>query len=324
MDRETLIKYVRQWGGVNTNGLLDKDCLIFTSPEIEGFIGYKVVSSYAIVYGNPVCSEEKIPNLANAFEQFCHQNMLKTLYTMVSLDFAKWAITNHSAIAIEFGFNLVFNPHHLPTKNIGSKGGLVRRKVKHALKEGVVVHEYIGEDRHVEEQIEYIVNSWIQNRRGFQIHLCHVTVFQDRVGKRWFYAKKDGVIVGFLVLNELKSQQGWLLNNIMFLKNAPNGISELLIISALEALDKEGCRMVLVGPIPKKDLTNMIGLNPFKTFLFRIVYKFIRNIFGLSGQEIFWDKFQVDSYEDSYLVFPHGKLGFGSIRSVIQVFNEFK
>lgn len=322
-DRSSLVELVRKWANVNTDGLLDEGNHVFSIPTVNGFIGYKVTSSNAVVCGDPVCAREDWAELAFAFDQECKKNNLGVVYTIVSEEFAHWAAQNLSAIAIEFGMKFLLNPQKNPTKNTGSKAVLVRKKIKQAIKEGAVIKEYSGGNLQIERQIENVSEEWIRNRSGPQIYLCQVSLFKDRTGKRWFYAEKEKTIVGILLLNEIKAQQGWLLNNVMMTQDAPKGLSEFLVISALETLEKEGCHRVLVGPVPSKELGNIMGIGKMGQNLARLLFKGAKHIFPLDGHLAFWDKFMPQT-ESSYLVFPHKNLRFSSLKALMQALNVGK
>lgn len=321
--RENLVKLVRKWGDVNTDALLEEDCHHFFIPEVEGFIGYKIKSSHAVVFGDPVCSPQDKLVLAKAFDEECQKMNLRVIYAIVSRDFAEWSSENLSAIVIEFGTKFAFDPHDHPTDHTGSKAILVRKKVKHALSEGVVVKEYLGDDPSIQKQIEGLAADWVHKRQGLQVYLSSVTLFKNSYGKRWFYALKDNQIVGLLMLNELQSQKGWLLNNMMMINDAPKGLSELLVISTLETLDQEGCRRVLVGPVPSKQLGSITGLGKIRSNLLRFMFKIAKRIFHLEGHVTFWDKFQ-PQYESSFIIFPHKNLGYSSVKALLQALNVGK
>lgn len=323
LDRERIVSLVRKWGNVNTDGLLDEGNFFFSTPEVDGFIGYKVASANAIVCGDPVCAPEDRSPLAKAFDHECSKNNLGVVYTIVSEEFAHWATENLSAIGIEFGMKFLLDPRDNPTKSKGSKAVLVRKKVKQALKDGAVVKEYSGGSTQIERQIEGVAEEWVRNRKGMQIYLCQVALFQDCNGKRWFYAEKEGTIVGILLLNELKAKEGWLLNNVMITQDAPKGLSELLVISALEALEREGCHYVLVGPVPSKELGNITGIGRMGANFARLLFRGAKHIFPLDGHVAFWDKFMPQT-ESSYLVFPHKNLGFSSLKALMQALNVGK
>lgn len=321
IDRENFIRLIRKWGGVNTDGLLEEKCLAFMIPDVEGFIGYRVENDHAVVFGNPVCSPEDQPNLAHAFQKHCESENLGVVYTIISPEFAKWCLDHLSATIIEFGENFILDPSHNPTKEKGSNAVLVRKKVKHALRDGVTVHEYKGNEPHIEEQISALAATWVDKRKGPQIYLAHVHIFEDRLGKRWFYAMRDGQVVGFLVLNELEHKKGWLLNNVMLSQKAPGGVSELLVISTLEILEKENCRYVIAGPVTAKTLGKMEGINPALAQLIRLVFKGAKMLFHLEGYGTYWQKFN-PKMEGSFLAFPNRGVSYSSIKSLVRAFNS--
>ena len=221
---------------------------------------------------------------------------------------------------IEFGEKYLLNPLINPINRTGSNPKLVRKKVKHARKEGAMVQEYCGDDPAIEKAIEEVATTWQKVRQGPQVYLADFTLFKDRIGKRWFYAKQGEKIVGILVLNELQSLNGWLLNNVTITKDAPSGISELLVISTLQALEKENCQSVIIGPVPRKQLGKISGLGRFSETIIKWTYKFAKKVFNLGGHDVFWGKFQPTIYS-SFLLFPENNLSISSVRALLKALN---
>ncbi len=317
---QNLVKLVRKWGDVNSEALLEENCHTFFMPEIEGFIGYKIESKNAVVFGDPVCAPQDKPILAKAFDRECQRLHLKTVYIIASQDFAKWATDNLSAIAVEFGMKFALDPQNNPSFSKGQKASLVRNRMRRALSDNVVVQEYLEDDPSIERQLEEIATNWLKKRQGPQIYLSKIVLFRNRYGKRWFYARKGDNIVALLWINELQSQNGWMLNNIMMIDDAPKGISELLIVFILETLRKEGCRVVLGGPVPAKQLGKISGIGKIKAHLICLVFKIGRYFFNLDGRAIFWNKFQ-PQFQSSFLLFPHRNLKFSSIKALMRALN---
>ncbi len=319
-NREKLVNLIRKWGDVNTDGLLEPSVQTFSYEDIEGFIGYRIENSHAVVFGDPVCSPDDKSTLALKFQEYCESKKLGVVYTIVSKEFADWSFKGLNACTVEFGEVFILNPFQNPVNNKGSHAVLVRKKVKHALKDGVTVEEYTGNDPAIEEEINSIANSWVKRRRGPQIYLAHITLFNDRTGKRWFYAKHQDKIVGLIVLNEIKAKEGWLLNNQMLLQSAPSGTSELLIIQALETLEKEDCHYVEAGPVTRKELGEIQGMNKAIEHMTRLVFKGAKHVFHLDGYEAFWTKFD-PKLEGCYLSFPKKNIGYSSVRALMAAFN---
>ncbi len=316
--RDLLVKQVRLWGDLNTDAILDPRCQTFTFPGIKGLIGYRIESNCAIVFGDPICAPaDKLP-LAQAFDNYCREKSLKVVYAIASAGFSDLAMQGCCNVSIQFGHKLIIDPSSNPLEKTGSKGVLLRKKVKHASNEGITVKEYIPHDPQMELAIEHIGSAWLQARRGPQVYISHLSFFNDREGKRWFYAQKDGHIVGILLLNEIQASAGWLLNNLILTANAPNGTSELLITSAFKALEAEKCSFVAIGPVTTKKLDNIVGLGTVSTWLIKAVFNLSKRVFRLDGQTLFWEKFQPEN-EPSYLLFKD--LDFSSIKALMLAMN---
>lgn len=322
-DRQKMLSYVRRWGDVNTDGLLEDAVKPFYLEGFEGFIGYTIHSGNAIVFGDPVCAPDDQETFAFAFQEWCQNQGIGVVYTIVSQEFAEWAALFLDAVQIEFGEKFILNPQENPATNKGSKAGLLRKKMKHVAAEGVTVQEYTGHEPEVETSIENVAKEWLQKRKGPQIYLCQVRIFQDRMGKRYFYAKQAGRTIGLVILNEMKEKNGWLLNNVMIVKDAPNGLSEALVMTALQTVQKEGCTYLLIGPVPSKELGKITGVGQIPATLTRWLFKTIKYIFHLEGHATFWQKFQ-PKVEGSYLIFPQRNLGLSSIKSVLSAYNVGK
>ncbi len=316
IERHNLVSILRKWGSVSTGGILDDNCLLYTDPSIPGLIGYRLVGNIAVVLGDPVTAPEQKGELALSFQQFCSTQAIDIIFIIASVEFSLWAQEFLSPVLIEFGTTLFLNPCNNPYSHSGAQFKPLRKKVHNCLHKGVIVKEYIDVNLDIEDSITEIVASWQGARKGPQIHLCRPTPFNDRNGKRWFYAELDGKIIGNLILNELKQDKSWLLNNVMIKENSPNGLSELLVISALNALEIEGCTSVTIGPVPKNQLGEITGLNGLFTFITQAIYKGSKYFFNLGGHETFWDKFQ-PRREGSYLIFPHKNLNYNTLKAII-------
>lgn len=320
-DRFQMVDFVRRWGGSASAAQLDPQCKVFTTPNINGFISYRIEFGRAVVFGDPVCSPSDIPLLVQAFHDYCKQQGWNIVYITTTSKYAKWAIKNACGALVEFGEELVIDPHNDPRERAGSHGSLVRRKTKHSLNEGTKIHEYLNNDPELEQKIEQVGISWLNNRRGPQIYISHIRLFDDRSGKRWFYAKKNNQIVGVVLLNQIQSRQGWLLNHLMITPDAPHGTPELLVVSALEKVAHEGCHFVTFGAVPATAKTGEIqGLGKFSTLLTQISLKTANQIFHLDGRRTFWEKFHPDS-EPSYLLFSQPKIHLPEILALMRALN---
>lgn len=106
----------------------------------------------------------------------------------------------------------------------------------------------------------------------------------------------------------------------MVAKEAPSGVSEHLLVSILEILEKEQCRSVLIGPVPAKELGKVIGLGQIIVLLASWTFKALKKTCRLDGHEIFWEKFQPE-LKSSYLLFPKNQFRPSSIIALLRALN---
>lgn len=319
-ERQEIIKRVRRFGGSASDAVLDPGCSIFTLPNIDGMIAYRYAHSCAVVYGDPLCAKEDLEQLVCAFHQVCDEKGLNVVYVTSTEHFSRWALKRICKAMIEFGEELHLDPNNNPKDQTGVKGSLVRRKVRHALKDGCIVNEYIPSDLKLEEAIEKVGISWLQARQGPQIHTSNIHLFENRSGKRWFYVSHQGSVVGVIVLNQLQACNGWLVNHLMYSPEAPNGTPELLLTHALEVVAKEDCHYVTFGSVPSASLGEIKGLNPFARFMARAFFWIAHKIFHLGGKLTFWGKFHPRS-KPSYLVFSSSSIGCKELRALMAALN---
>ncbi|MBA3817157.1 MAG: DUF2156 domain-containing protein [Parachlamydiaceae bacterium] len=319
-ERDLHIEFIWRWGGSATNSILDPTTKIFTTPGVEGLIGYKDDAKCAVVYGDPVCASKDLSALSTAFHRYCTQLGKDIVYIATSKPFTCWAIDNNiCGTSIEFGVELRINPQGDPRKLAGSSAHVLRSKVHQAERAGVTVHEYNGKEITLEKQIEEVAAAWLAGRKGPQVYIGNVNVFDDRVGKRWLYATLHGKIVGFVMLNQLKEHGGWFLDKLIT-NQAPNGTSELLVISAIDLLQGEGCQFLAFGLAPIAELGEIKGLGKFSTWLARKVYLISYRILNLAGRRKFWEKYHPEC-EPCYLLFSRKGLGISELIAIRQALN---
>jgi lysylphosphatidylglycerol synthetase-like protein (DUF2156 family) len=319
--RSDLVAMVRHWGGATTDAILDPITKIFTHPNTSGFIGYRLAGSCAVVFGDPICPNEDRILLTQSFHKFMKEQRKNIIYIAASQDFAKWAIENVCKGLIEFGVELTFKAPKDPRKGTGTHASLVRRKVKQAIREAITIEEYTTNDANLEQALEQVATLWLQSRKGPQLHISDVHLFEHRFGKRWFYAKQGDRAIGVIMLNQLESSSGWLMNHLMITPDAPNGTSEFLVSSVFESLEKKGCQLITVGMISSQTLGEIIGFGAFPTFLARTIFKIARKAVHLDGLGVFWEKFEPSS-QPSYLLFSRTRLGVSELMGLKSALNK--
>lgn len=320
MEREEIVSSVRQWGGIVSDAILDPSTKTFSIPSIKGLIGYKNTCNRAVVYGDPLCAPEDLEQLSRAFHDFAQKQGWKIIYLTASEEFKKLTKNDLCKTSIEYGHEIYQNPTSNRPVQKGEAARLLRKKVRHATTKGVSVHEYVTTDPVKEKAMEKVAADWLKSRKGTQLHIANVYLFSDRIGKRWFYAEKEGEIIGTAVLNRLEHKKGWLLNHLMHPKDAPSGTSELLVSHILDVLVKEDCDYITFGAATQPKLGQITGLGKFSSWLARAIYGLLWKQSSLSGPLKFWEKFE-PQYQSSYLLFSDSKVGVKEIAAILKTMN---
>lgn len=317
--KELLVKLIRKWGGLASDALLEPTSQLFFIPDIEGVIGYKVAWGCVVVLGDPVCNPNDKTLLVEAFhEKFKNQNII---YLTASENYKEWTTAKKLVnISVEYGKEYFLDPHEDPQQKQGSNPRLVRKKVRHAINDGVQVSEYLNHDESIETELRKIGTDWLKLRRGPQVHISHLDFFKNRQGKRWFYAKCQNRIVGILVVNQLESQEGWLLNHLIIVPDAPSGTQEYLVTSTLEVLKNEECHFLTFGAIATEDLGEIKGVSKLCKWALCHSFHFANKMFGLNRRKAFWAKFSPKE-KSSYILMSKPRIGVFELLALMHAMN---
>ena len=320
--RHEIPRIVEQYGGPVSSALLDPSCHVFQMPGVDGAIGYRTVWGAAVAIGDPACAPEDYGRMADGFVEFGRQQGKHIVYAAAGKSFADVAIARNYA-ALEFGEELILDPTRDPTA--GSAGRELRKKIYKATREGVEVVEYQrraeAPDRALEEKLEQVAVSWLGARHGPQIYIARVELFGTGARQRWFYAHVGDKIVGVMSAVHLASRHGYLFDHLLCTPDAPAGITEILVVKALEKLKEEGAAMATFGPAPAKELGRVAGLGTFAESVARGVFNAAGRVFHLDSRTRYRKKFQVAQMDPSFVLFEGRSLHLLDLVGLFRAFN---
>lgn len=314
------LETVRRFGSYCSDAVLDPQTKYFEKDGIEGLIGYRTEEGINVVYGDPVAPSKSQGALAKAFEEYSDHSGQGVIYICTSPEFSNWMSQELQYKKLEFGEEIFFGPNSRPEKETGDRASLLRRKVRRALKHGVTFHELDPNDSQRKEEIEALSNAWLNGRRGLQLHISHIHLFENSFGKRWFWAKQDDKAVGVGIANRLESKNGWLLNHLMMHPDAPNGTTELLVTSILAILQEEGTDYITVGSVPRSQLGAIENLPPMAIWLAKIGYRLASKFLNLDAKKKYWEKFSPET-TGTYLLFDANSLSPRNVKALFKALN---
>ena len=310
---EPLSSIVKRLGNPISTTLLHSPCKVFQIPQIDGAIGYHQVGNCTVAIGDPICLPQDIAELTKAFHLHCQECDLKTVYLLAHHDFAHWAINNDCRTLIQVGSELNIDPTNFRTKK------KLRWQIKQSIQQEVEIQEYKTFDPVLEDQMKNTIRTWLNQRRGAQIHLGNIDFFNHDAEKRIFYAHKKGKIIGVLLLRPIDRSQGWVMNFYLALSDAPVGTTEHLICSTINSLANENCHFLCLGAISGSKLGEIIGLSAFSTNLANLIFKEARRFFKLDAKGLYFKKFHPNLR--SVFLLCRGKLAINELIALKNVLN---
>jgi lysylphosphatidylglycerol synthetase-like protein (DUF2156 family) len=311
---------VERFGGSVSHVLHDPRCQRFAAAGIEGVVPYRRGFRCLVAIGDPVCDGRDAPELAERFRRFCAAQGRRTVVAAASERFAASCVERGYA-AVEFGEELSLDPARDP--RTGSRGRELRKKLYRAERAGVTASEYrpLDDDPALEAELKAVALAWLSGRRGPQVYITPLELFPSRVGRRWFYARHGAAPVGALSLQRIAAREGWVFEHLVAVPDAPQGTTEHLVTTALEALGREGCRYATFGPSTLARLGRIERLDWYSEAVGRAVFSGVGRAFGLCSLAHFRRKFQAVSAEGSFLLFHPARIGLFQATGLLSAFN---
>lgn len=320
-DFEKVTHYIEQFGNSASLSLFHPLCKFFNDPAIEGVIGYRMEQNCIVAFGDPICGRDDRMPLAKAFHDYCKELNKTSIYLMASESFTSAILHNFGGSALQFGHDIILDPTIDLRTLTGSYPHHLRQKFRNAISSGLSVLEYKGDNQEIEQTLIDIAQQWVVNRKGPQIYLIPIDVFAHRSSKRWFYAEKDGQIVGFLMLNKINGSEGWALNgSIMLTAQAPKSTSEFLMLTILELLRGEGCIYFSAGPMMALEIERMEGFGWFSQLFIDCSMKSARKLFRMQDRQRYWKKFHPKK-EPLFVTLTTSRMGLYELRAILRACN---
>ena len=316
-----IVELVCKHGMSASNALFDPGCSQFRVRGVDGLVPYRMAWGSVVAIGEPVCAREDSVTLARALTAAARRRGLATVYAVTSPWFAN-RMAEHGAAAIAFGSEVQLDPGADPTR--GSKGRELRKKLNHAARAGLRAGEYDHENfasRFVEAELTRVAEEWLRNRRGPQVFLTGIRLFEAPAITRHFHVRYGDRYVGVLTAMRLETRDGYLLNQIVTTPDAPDGTSELLITHALATLGSEGCHFATFGAAPADSLGAMMNVSPWSERLARKVFDAAGEAFHLDARAHYRRKFQAANEEPAFLVFDPPRIRLRQVAALLRAFN---
>ena len=319
---QSLENLIANYGDATNTSWTDDRYKVWRHMETGAAIAYVPTDGHAILAGNPLCDPSQYPIVISAFLQWLNEEAdMKPIWVLVGREIEE-------VLGKKFGWKTLTcaaEERVDPDKNIMESNHDVRRKVRHAEREGLKIidlpeHEPFPQD--VQEKCDARIKDWQANRKGKQVHLSEITPWRDMSHRRYFYAEdKQGTIHALVVLAQLAPQFGYQVKWALEFPGATSGAIEAITLHAIRVAKASGTKRLTFGSAAAPELHGVHNLGGIRVRMLQHTYQSITKQFKLSNKSDFRQKLGAE--EDSiYICFPPHGLGVKGSKAIVDFFES--
>lgn len=273
------------------------------SPDGEAVVGYVASSGYRVVAAGPICAEERLGEVVAAFEEDCRRSGLKACYFAANERLAQELRQRGPLDRILLGAQPLWHPRRWP-EILATKASL-RAQLHRATNKGVVVQAWPTEKARDHAELHRCLEEWLATRGLPPLHfLVEPETLGMLEGRQVFVAERLGRPVGFLVASPIPKRQGWLIEQIIRGREAPNGVAELLIDAAFRHLGEQGAELITLGLSPLSRRAGWVQAG--QAWWIRLLLGWMRahgrRFYNFDGLDAFKAKFLPQSWEPVWAI----------------------
>ncbi|ATY59254.1 hypothetical protein A9K55_003107 [Cordyceps militaris] len=321
-------------------GILDPSYALFVSQHGHGSLVYKVRSGAAVIAGDPLCSPDQVQPLLDEFQQSRGgRRRLRIVYVGASAAFAAQA-QKSGCVTLHFGRERVLNPQTNPLlRNKAGKRTISQcRQLLDPARGGIAVAMYApsvnGCDAALEAELQAVYDGWRAQRDAARCcppssSAARAFITQYRLFSRpditmvLYTTGRDGRANGIAGLRYLGANNGFQLDPCVAAADAPRGITDLLVVAALQLLRSSGVAYLSLGFEPYAELKDVTGRGGLLARLTRHGYRRVMGSLKAAGKQTHNDKLRPDEELESalYIILPRGLLHVREVSALIKAAN---
>jgi phosphatidylglycerol lysyltransferase len=296
-------KIVMQYGW-NTMAyqILNPGMALWFSQKCEGVVGYAETKTHYIIAGSPISKGSDLPTITAEFFSKAQTNGKKVCFFGAQERIADILSTFTPISTILLGAQPVWSPNEwLANVNLKQslRAQLQRAKNKHIL---ATVVENCFEI--IYQELQNCLNEWISTRHLPSMHFLVEPNTLDKLDDRILVvAKRDNRIVGFCIASPIPLRNGWLIEQIVRSKEAPNGTAELLLHTIVKEIQKRNAKFITLGLSPLSKHYQPQHSQPiWLHFLLQSLRIYGRVFYNFKGLDSFKAKFQPTMWEPVFAI----------------------
>ena len=201
-----------------------------------------------VVGGAPVCPPDRLEPVTREFEEAARRAGAGVCYVGAQDRLAQRCFPDPAYSGAILGAEPWWDPADWPRLLIAHPS--LRAQLNRARNKGARV-ELLPPADVAPPEVHAVLHAWLATRGlpplGFLTSPWLLDTLRDR---RLFVARRETRVVAFLILTPIPGRRGWLVEQIVRGREAPNGVAELLIDAAFRWMSESGTRFVTLGLAP--------------------------------------------------------------------------
>jgi phosphatidylglycerol lysyltransferase len=279
----------------------------------DGCVAYVDTGAAWVAAGAPVGPEAELRALALGFVAAAGRAGRRSCFFGSDTRFAHVATGELSALPI--GEQPVWDPRTWDNTLRAHKG--LRAQLRYTRRKGVRVrrmpHQTVELTPHIRSATAELVRRWLATRHlpalGFLLRIDPDRFTEQR---QCFLAEHDGRLVGLLHVIPVPERDGWSVEHMVRVPEAPNGTVELLVDAVMRWGSEQGSPWLTLGLAP------LAGADV--PLLLRVARKRLAFLYNFDGLRRFKAKLKPATWQPVYLAYPPTQGAFFTILDVLAAF----
>lgn len=285
----------------------------FESKRVPGaIVPYRPFGRVDVVLGEPLAPEEGLVDVVAEFLADRVAAGRLVLGFLASEAFARAAVA-HGSSAVQLTAEPELDPASWePT---GGSAKKLRQYVKRLRRSGIEAVSLPARSAVVDEEFrraaESLIERWVTRGVSRSAHLLEVDAWKLASEKRYFAVfdpKSNETMWSLLIAHPVYGADGWHLCHLVRDPDAPKGVAELVVMSALEAFGEEGVRYATFGPFAVPRVGEFLGVGKVAQTIVRHGYAMAANLGGYGRSVEFYRKVQPGPWCPRFVVFHPGRV----------------
>ncbi|AIE85700.1 hypothetical protein OP10G_2332 [Fimbriimonas ginsengisoli Gsoil 348] len=286
----------------------------------DSVVGFVRRIGVRVVAGAPVCSIDRLPNVVEEFER-CRAGCVCYFGAEGRIRELLGGRPEYSTVVL--GAQPIWRPEEWCRRFDADP--TLRAQRNRAANKGVVVVEWPTEKATNHPELWRCLHEWLETRGLPPLHfLVEPETLGGLEGRRVFVAEKEGRPVGFVVLSPVPERRGWLTEQFVRGRGAPNGTVELTLDTAIRAVAADGDEYVTMGIVPLSN--HGVGASHGNPAWLRALLAWVRahgrRFYHFDGLDEFKSKFHPEEWEPIYAISKESRFSFRTLYAIAAAFTD--